>query len=238
MPGVSFCTDTLTADTLTFDTARISAWQVDVATDYNRELMTPDVSLMKIIGRYVSEFLSWLFGSRFAETYTEWVIVGLMLVILALVLWFVYRKRPELFMRNRRSRLAYNVQEDTIYGVDFEAEIASAHDRGDYREAVRLVYLQTLKWLSDGGHINWQPYKTPTEYLYEVKGDAFRMAFRELTDCFLRVRYGNFDATEELFLRMKSGQQQMQQQQQQQQSQIDHIHPQTNHLQPSEGGEQ
>lgn len=72
--------------------------------------------------------------------------------------------------------------------------------RSDYREAVRLLYLQTLKRLSDEKRIDWQPYKTPTQYINEVRIPVFR----QLTNHFLRVRYGNFEATEELFNSMKS----------------------------------
>ena len=70
----------------------------------------------------------------------------------------------------------------------------------DYREAVRLLYLQTLKQLSDEKRIDWQLYKTPTQYVYEVRMPAFR----QLTNHFLRVRYGNFEATEALFHVMRS----------------------------------
>ena len=68
-----------------------------------------------------------------------------------------------------------------------------------YREAVRLLYLQTLKQLSDGKRIDWQLYKTPTQYIYEVRLPAFR----QMTNHFLRVRYGNFEATETLFHAMR-----------------------------------
>ena len=120
-------------------------------------------------------------------------------LILVLVIWFVYKKRPELFMRSRKSTLPYTVGEDTIYGVDFAERIADALARTDYREAVRLLYLQTLKQLSDGKRIDWQLYKTPTQYIYEVRLPAFR----QMTNHFLRVRYGNFEATETLFHAMR-----------------------------------
>ena len=45
--------------------------------------------------------------------------------------------------------------------------------------------------MSDNNLINWQIYKTPTQYAREYT-DA---VFRDLTNVFLRVRYGNFDAT-------------------------------------------
>ena len=103
-------------------------------------------------------------------------------------------------MRSSKNKLPYEVEEDTIYGVDFSGGIADALSRSDYREAVRLLYLQTLKRLSDAARIEWQPYKTPTQYLYEVRLPAFR----QLTNHFLQVRYGNFEATEELFREMQA----------------------------------
>ena len=144
-----------------------------------------------------------IFGSKFAEQYTEIVLAGLFILIVLLLIWFLYKKRPELFMRSGK-KLAYHVEEDTIYGIDFEKEISAAMLHNEYREAVRLLYLQTLKQLSDAEKIDWQPYKTPTEYTYELKANALRTPFRELTNRFLRVRYGNFEATEVLFHEMQT----------------------------------
>ena len=140
-------------------------------------------------------------GSRMRRgSYSELILICLAIIILLLIIWFVYKKRPELFMRSPKNKLPYEVGEDTIYGVDFSGGIADALSRSDYREAVRLLYLQTLKRLSDEKRIYWQPYKTPTQYINEVRIPVFR----QLTNHFLRVRYGNFEATEELFNSMKS----------------------------------
>ena len=84
--------------------------------------------------------------------------------------------------------------EDTIYGIDFDAIISQALGREDYREAIRMIYLRTLKALSDSQQIDWQPFKTPSQYVREF--DA--AAFRTLTSHFLRVRYGYFEATRQL----------------------------------------
>lgn len=190
-------------DTLVYDTAAIAGWQAQSAYDYNRELVTPEIDLIGWFNIWLGKLLQKIFGNRFAEEYTELVLAGLFIIILLLIIWFLYKKRPELFMRSKKN-LAYSVQEDTIYGVDFLKEIDTALLNSDYREAIRFLYLQTLKQLSDAESLDWQPYKTPTEYIYEVKGDALRGVFRKLTDRFLRVRYGNFEATEALFHEMQS----------------------------------
>lgn len=188
------------ADTLVCDTAKIALWQPDPAYDYNRELITPELNLFEWISKQFGEFLRKIFGSRFAEEYSGLILICIAIILLLLIIWFVYKKRPELFMRSPKNALPYTVGEDTIYGVDFPGGIAGALSRQDYREAVRLLYLQTLKQLSDAERIDWQLYKTPTQYLNEVRLPAFR----QLTNHFLRVRYGNFEATEELFRTMQT----------------------------------
>lgn len=188
------------ADTLVCDTAQIAAWQSDSAYAYNRELMTPELNIFEWLMQWFREYMRKLFGSRIVEEYSGLILVCISIVILLLIIWFVYKKRPELFMRSRKNAVPYTVEEDTIYGIDFQKGIADALCRADHREAIRLLYLQTLKQLSDEERIDWQLYKTPTQYIYEVRTTAFR----ELTNHFLRVRYGNFEATETLFRTMQN----------------------------------
>ena len=187
-------------DTLVCDTTQLARWQSDPAYNYNRELIAPEINLFEWINKQFGEFLREIFGSRFADEYSELILVCIAVFILLLVSWFVYKKRPELFMRSGKRTLPYAVEEDTIYGVDFPEGINEALSQRNYREAVRLLYLQTLKRLSDEKRIDWQPYKTPTQYINEVRIPVFR----QLTNHFLRVRYGNFEATEELFRVMQA----------------------------------
>lgn len=196
--------DTLVSDTLVYDSASIALWKSNPDYDYNRELLTPELDLMGLFNAWLSKLLNKIFGSEFAEKYSEAILIGLVILILLLIIWFLYKKRPELFMRLKKSQMAYHVEEDTIYGIDFGKEIEAVLLRSDYREAVRLLYLQTLKQLSDAEQIDWQPFKTPTEYIYEIKQEEQRGYFRKLTNSFLRVRYGNFEASQALFEEMQS----------------------------------
>ena len=81
---------------------------------------------------------------------------------------------------------------NNVYGIDFDKEIAAAVGRGDYREAVRLRYLQCLKFLSDHEVIDWRIYKTPAQYTREYK----QAAFTQLTRTYVLVRYGDRDANQ------------------------------------------
>lgn len=193
------------ADTLVCDTAQIALWQSNPAYAYNRELITPEINVLEWVANQFAELLRRIFGSKFATEYSEIILISIAILLLLFLCWLIYRKRPELFMRTRRKQLGYVTEEDTIYGIDFHEEITHALAGQNYRQAIRLLYLQTLKQLSDEGKIDWQLYKTPTQYIYEVRTPVFR----QLTNHFLRVRYGNFEASESLFQTMQTLQQEI-----------------------------
>ena len=87
-----------------------------------------------------------------------------------------------------------DAEEDNIYGVNFDVEYTKAMAQKDYYKAIRMVYLRTLRWLADHHKINWQLYKTPTQYTREFLSTDFQ----RMTNAFMRVRYGNYEASEEL----------------------------------------
>lgn len=187
-------------DTLVVDSVNLNAWRSNDDFDYGRELTQSDFSVMDWIQQQIYHLWHALTDSAFYTNYGDamWFAIGVA-VLLALA-YVLFRTHPELFVRNGgKASQTYSEDEDTIYGIDFDQAIAAALAKGDYREAVRMIYLQTLKALSDSAQIDWQPYKTPTQYTKEVTtGD-----FRTFTNHFLRVRYGNFEATQALSDEMK-----------------------------------
>lgn len=185
----------VSVDTLVCDTARIAAWQQDTAYDYNRELIEPQESILEWLFSVLVGFLREMIGAVMQQD-ASWVIaVTGTILLLGLAGWLLYKFRPGLFSRGEKKPLDYELEEDTIYGIDFDAAIQKALDRQDYREAVRLKYLQTLKLLTEAGKIDWQLHKTPTQYTCEFAGAAFL----SMTQHFLRIRYGNFEATREIY---------------------------------------
>ncbi len=190
-------TDTLS---LSYDIEKVVNYQNNSKFDYNSQLIQQDHSLWTIFMEWIGKLLSKIFGSQFAENYTQPILIAVFVIIILLVLFFIYRKRPELFFRERKKKKgAYLEEEETIHDVDFEEEIINSLRSNNYKLATRLTYLQTLKYLNDGSYISWQPYKTPTEYIYEMKKADCKDEFRQLTNHFLRIRYGNFEATQKTY---------------------------------------
>ena len=180
-------------DTLVIDSAQIAQWQTQQDFDYSRELAGGGMTFTEWMMAQINELLRDLFGQAWRSDYTWWGLAIVGAVVVGIGIWYVWRFHLGLFMRQRDER-TYEEMEDTIYGIDFDAIISQALGREDYREAIRMIYLRTLKALSDSQQIDWQPFKTPSQYVREF--DA--AAFRTLTSHFLRVRYGYFEATRQL----------------------------------------
>ena len=139
-----------------------------------------------------------------------WSLVVLFVLALIAVIWFIWKKRPSLFLRNKKLGMDYEeVTEEELYGTDFDRALSDALARGDHQAAVRLIYLQTLRQIADLEWVSFQIFKTPTEYVYELKPESLRSPFRNLTNIFLHVRYGNYRATPELCHQMHDLQQQI-----------------------------
>ena len=181
-------------DTLVIDSAQIAQWQAQNDFDYSRELAGGGMTFTEWMMAQINELLRDLFGQAWRSDYTWWGLAIAGAVVVGIGVWYVWRFHPGLFMRQRDEQTYENL-EDTIYGIDFDAIISQAIGREDYREGIRMVYLRTLKALSDSQQIDWQPFKTPSQYVREF--DA--AAFRTLTSHFLRVRYGYFEATRQLY---------------------------------------
>lgn len=187
------------SDTLIADSTLLALWKEDPAFDYNRELMNSDISFLEWLGHQINGILNKLFDGFVNINHNTPLSIIIIALIICGIVWFIYRKNPGLFMHSRKDKIKHELEEDTIYGIDFPERIATSLSHKNYREAVRLTYLQTLKELSDRKEIEWQLYKTPTQYIYEVNHPSFN----QLTNHFLKVRYGNFEATEELFHTMQ-----------------------------------
>lgn len=185
--------------TLQYDHDKIATYQNDSRFDYNSQLTLPEVSIWDLLLRWVGKALQALFGNKFAETYAKPLLIGIFILIILALAFFIYKKRPELFVREKKKSISHSLDDETIHDVDFEDEITRSLKAHDYKLAVRLTYLQTLKYLNDQRYIDWQPYKTPTEYIYEFKMPDGKTNFRKFTNLFLRVRYGNFNAGEDTY---------------------------------------
>lgn len=182
-------------DTLQCDTALVRQLQQSPDYDYHREFIEQDYSLIERIVRWFEEIFSTTFKHATGD---YWVIGGIIVVFAAAV--YLFTHDVGIFRRGGKADLDYEVDDEDIYAIDFDERIDQAVAQHDWREATRLTHLKTLRWLADNGCIEWALYKTPLQYTREERSTEFR----EMTNDFLRVRYGNFEATEATYEQMRS----------------------------------
>lgn len=186
------------ADTLICDQTTLAQFQTDEAYNYGRELKVPEQNLLEWLWEQFVDWLQRIFSGVINDSnFRPWLYV-LGVVVIITILYFAYRNRHRFFHMEREKGTEVNAENDNIYGVDFVSEIQSAVAKGDWRQAVRMRYLQTLRWLADGEKITWQSFKTPTQYMRELES-PHAGEFRRLTNHFIRIRYGNFPADRQLF---------------------------------------
>ncbi len=103
--------------------------------------------------------------------------------------------------RNDQGLVQGDLLEDNIHAIDFDQEIAQAQQDGDYRRGIRLLYIYTLKKLTDRQLIRWRPGKTNHDYQAELRNTPGQDAFEQLSYYYEYAWYGNFPADETMYRR-------------------------------------
>ncbi len=88
------------------------------------------------------------------------------------------------------------LEDVNIHAIDFDAQIRDALGRNDFRLAVRLWFLRTLKSLSDKELLHWQIDKTNSDYYYELGGTNYQKEFGEVSNVYDHIWYGEFHIDE------------------------------------------
>lgn len=99
----------------------------------------------------------------------------------------------------RSPAIATELLGEDIHEMDFDRLVDEAAEQQQYRKAVRLLYLRTLKDLSDREYIHWTIDKTNREYVHELAGSDMRRMFEHLTLLFEYIWYGDFPVDKALY---------------------------------------
>jgi hypothetical protein len=82
--------------------------------------------------------------------------------------------------------------DEDVHRINYEKELHKAVSNGDLRLAVRLLYLQTLKELSERELISYKQDRTNGDYLMQLSNTAYYREFFALTRNYEYVWYGKF----------------------------------------------
>ncbi|GAB2551406.1 DUF4129 domain-containing protein [Spirosoma aerophilum] len=177
--------------------------QTDRDYQYSRDAPPPENPLARLwqwLLRKIGEFLA----SESYQNVWQYVLlvaiagVAIYLLMKAEVLDFLFPKKAE------SAGLAYENLDENIHELDFQTAIDEAVGLRNFRLAVRLLYLQTLKHLTDTGRIQYKPEKTNRQYVSELANSSLRPDFERLTSQFEFVWYGDFPVDDAQFANLQT----------------------------------
>ena len=201
-PGVRYDSSAVVVRTPAADV--LAPYRNDAAYLYDREPTAP-LGLWERLSRWLDETLFKPLRDVTPRWAEQWFFYLLAAAGIAFALFRLLRMDVAgAFYRKRKPPpLAFETILSNIQGVDFDQLIEEAVAARDYRRAIRLLYLKTLKTLAGQTLIDWQRDKTNHEYISELRAPVLRPAFAELTRLFEYVWYGDFAVDESAFGRLR-----------------------------------
>lgn len=150
-----------------------------------------------------SDFMDWVVKvlSSAAFLWCVYILLGglLLFVIIRIItdnnLGAFYRKRGRISGRKEDT-------EEELPQEDIEERLQHYLGIGDHRQAVRYLYLRSLRGLNDRGLIQRTVEATNHDYLRQLGGKPQERPFRFLTTAYEKVWYGEFPLAEEPFQRL------------------------------------
>ena len=85
---------------------------------------------------------------------------------------------------------------EDIFAINYEREIDKCEREGNYRMAVRLLFLRTLKKFADRNIISYSQEKTNFDYLVQMHPTSYYAGFSRVTRAYEYTWYGKFNITE------------------------------------------
>jgi hypothetical protein len=175
--------------------------------DYKKErefqyesIHEPPKSLWQRFVQWFWSKIDSILGSKAGNLIFNWALIVIAVVI---IIYFIIKVTgmggTGLFGKKNSNSLSYITSNEDIHSINFDEAIQQAIDDKNFRLAVRLLYLQSLKTLTDKGKINWQLNKTNHDYLVELNETPHQPEFIYLTRQFENNWYGNLPVAEPEF---------------------------------------
>ncbi len=132
-------------------------------------------------------------------------LVIIVVIFIALLGWYLFqnniiRRKQGIFHAERRQEQS----EENIFDINYQKDIQKAINSENYRLAIRLMFLQLLKNLSQKNIIQYKQERTNFEYLTQLSSGLYYNDFFRLTRNYEYTWYGKFDINKEAFGVIKS----------------------------------
>lgn len=124
----------------------------------------------------------------------------------AAIMWYLAGSNVGLFRKKERQLSAgeeSDISED-IFAINYQKEIDKAAGQGNYRLAIRLMYLRLLKNFSERNIIQYKQDRTNLDYLMQLHPTAYYKDFFRVTRNYEYSWYGQFNVSNEVYVVIKN----------------------------------
>jgi hypothetical protein len=139
---------------------------------------------------------------------TRWFRMFLVLLLVAILIFALYKIIAEnklyMFYSAPKKAMEANADEVDMTYDNIEHKIRDAIDSGDFRMALRFMYLKALKIAGEKQFIHFHAHGTNQEYMRQMANHQGEKDFRFLTYAYEHVWYGGFALTPEQFELLKT----------------------------------
>jgi len=182
-----------------FDEQAISTYSKQKAFIYD-DVPPKTMSLWDRFWRWIWGMINALLSGKTSGTIIKYVLIAIVVAVIVFVaIKLIGLDYKLLAKKSRVLEVPFEESLENIHEIDFDEQLAIAMQNKNYRLVVRLLYLKTLKKLTDQQVINWQPEKTNQDYVVELIDKPYYQEFASLTNQFEYVWYGEFYINEASF---------------------------------------
>ena len=188
-------------DSINYDTdSEIEIRTSDKITDFlNDDYYNYDKEAPEATAGLWQKFWVWVFKFfRFVESGgkpVSYIFYAILIIVLIVAVTKLLGIRYQsLILRSSKVKSPeFEIFDEDIHHLNFDKEISDAVKQKNYRKAVRFLYIQFLKVLSDNELIEWEINKTNKDYRKEMKKTKYYSVFKHLTLVYEYVWYGEFE---------------------------------------------
>ena len=122
------------------------------------------------------------------------------------IMWYLASSNIGLFRKKQKTipdNEGDEIIAEDIFAINYQKEIDKASQQGNYRFAIRLMFLRLLKDLSEKNIIQYKQDRTNFDYLLQLHPTRYYNDFFRITRNYEYSWYGLFDITEEAYSLIK-----------------------------------
>jgi hypothetical protein len=175
----------------------VAGWQSDRAFEYANDPAYWQWHVVRDTRPSSGGWLVRLLTSRGFEYFVLLLMGG---ILLYAIIRIIVANRLQVFYRPpKRAMVIKGGEEDGLLEDNLEGQLMHFMQIKDYRQAVRYLYLKTLRVLNDRGMIRYHQESTNQEYRRQLSATPQGGPFRDLTMIYEKVWYGEFPLGDALF---------------------------------------